>query len=352
MNALTRDQFREGVFARDHHRCVICQGPAKDAHHLIDRSLFGESEGYFLDNGVSLCEQHHIEAEQTVISCDELRSKAGISEIILPEHFDIENFESTETYDHWGNIILPSGMRIKGELFYQENVQKVLGQAGCLKSFLEYVKYPKTYHATWSPNVGKKDKVHKSMDQFLNRTLVTTIKKDGENSNLYPNYYHARSINSAHHTSRSWIKSFHARIAHDIPKNWRLCGENMFAKHSIHYRHLKSFFYLFSIWDEKNKALSWADTVEWATLLKVELVPVIHIGSFSTVEKMRDTLEESLRDYCRDSEDEAEGYVTRIADPIPYRDFRHYVAKVVRKDHVQTEANWMMQAVIPNKIQI
>ena len=352
---LTRDEFREQIFTRDGHKCVICKSSINIvAHHIIDRSLFGESHGYFLNNGVSLCEGHHIEAEQTTISCDELRFKAGITEIILPEHFELENFESIEIYDHWGNIVLPTGIRIKGELFHQDNVQKVLAQAGCLKSFLDYVKYPRTYHALWSPNVGRDDRVHSgdSMKKFLNRNLIVTIKLDGENSNLYPKYYHARSINSAHHESRSWIKSFHARIAHDIPKDWRLCGENMFAKHSIHYKHLKSYFYLFSIWNEKNICLSWADTVEWANLLGIQTVPVMSFCSFGQISEMENYLENAFEDYCKYSPDECEGYVIRIADSFPYRDFRNYTAKVVRKDHVQTEANWMMQAVVPNKIEV
>lgn len=218
--SMNRDEFRRCVLKRNDNKCVICKNSINIvAHHIIDRSLFGTSEGYFLDNGASLCEQHHLEAEQTLISCEELRYKAGITEIVLPEHFELENFESIETYDHWGNIILPTGMRIKGELFHQENVQKVLAQAELLNKFSSYVKFPRTYHAMWSPNVGRDDRVHdeKGMKKFLNRKLVATIKLDGENSNLYPKYYHARSINSAHHESRSWIKSFHARIAHDIP---------------------------------------------------------------------------------------------------------------------------------------
>jgi hypothetical protein len=49
---LTRDQFREAVFARDKHKCVICKEPAKDAHHIMERRLFTETDelgGYFLD---------------------------------------------------------------------------------------------------------------------------------------------------------------------------------------------------------------------------------------------------------------------------------------------------------------
>ena len=62
-----RDAFREGVFARDRHRCVVCRAPAVDAHHLIERRLFPDG-GYVLDNGVSLCGAHHREAEATTIS--------------------------------------------------------------------------------------------------------------------------------------------------------------------------------------------------------------------------------------------------------------------------------------------
>ena len=42
---LTRDEFREGVFARDHNNCVICGEPAADAHHIVERRLFSDG-GY------------------------------------------------------------------------------------------------------------------------------------------------------------------------------------------------------------------------------------------------------------------------------------------------------------------
>jgi len=347
---MNRDQFREAVFNRDNRKCVICDEPAVDAHHIIDRSLFDDG-GYDVSNGVSLCEQHHIEAEMTLISCEELRSKANIVEIVLPEHFELD-LESTEIYDHWGNMILPTGMRIKGELFYQDNVQKVLAQAGLLNKFLKYVKYQRTFHAPWSPNVSKDDRIHKSMFQFTGRPLVCTIKMDGENFNLYPDYAHARSIESKHHDSRSWVKAFHARIAHEIPDNWRLCGENLYAKHSIHYRHLKSYFYLFSIWNEFNRALSWGDTLTYAEILGIQTVPVFCTGTFSNAESLKSTVQREFDQYCKSSRDEVEGYVIRVADEIPYRDFRHLTAKVVRKDHVQTHAFWMNGQIIPNELDV
>ena len=52
--SLTRDDFREKTFERDNHKCVICGEPAQDAHHIIERRLWGESQGYCIDNGSKL----------------------------------------------------------------------------------------------------------------------------------------------------------------------------------------------------------------------------------------------------------------------------------------------------------
>src|SRR4051812_35528121 len=101
---LTRSGFRKAVFARDSYHCVMCSRSAQDAHHIIERKLF-DNGGYYLDNGVSLCEEHHRAAEATTLGCDILRLAAGIQNIILPKTFD-----RSYTYDKWGGIFLPNGM--------------------------------------------------------------------------------------------------------------------------------------------------------------------------------------------------------------------------------------------------
>src|SRR5271163_4187653 len=53
MKLLTREEFKQKVFQRDNNLCIVCQAPAVDAHHLIERKLFADS-GYYLDNGVSV----------------------------------------------------------------------------------------------------------------------------------------------------------------------------------------------------------------------------------------------------------------------------------------------------------
>lgn len=340
MQILSRDEFKEAVFKRDGYKCVVCRLlPSEDAHHILDRSLWNkESLGYLIDNGVSLCSDHHLEAEKTLISCEQLRKAAGITNIVMPEHF----FED-ERYDHWGNIILPSGARIKGELFGEENVQRILKQADVLKDFLKYIKYPRTYHCSWSENLQNDDRMHQDISFFDGKEVIGSIKVDGECTSLYSDYIHARSIDSKHHESRSWVKKLHGQIAHEIPKGYRICGENMYAKHSIHYKHLLSYFYVYSVWDENNTALTWDETVEWSYLLNLLTVPVFYRGIWD-----KEKVHEGFLDYQKRSLDPVEGYVIRLAGRIVYKDYRRSYMKFVRKDHVQTSEFWMTEPVVPN----
>jgi len=172
---LTRDEFRQSVFNRDGGICIVCGEKAADAHHVIERKLW-ENGGYFLDNGVSLCEKHHLQAEMTLVSCEDLRRLAGITKIVVPEHLYADDI-----MDKWGNPVLPNGRRLKGELFDDPSVQKILNQGNVLNLFSRYVKYPRTYHLPWSPGVTKDDRVIKSTNVFEGREVVVTVKMDGEN---------------------------------------------------------------------------------------------------------------------------------------------------------------------------
>ena len=57
-----RRAFRRDVFKRDNFKCVFCDKEADDAHHITDRNEMPNG-GYVLENGISLCKEHHIEAE-------------------------------------------------------------------------------------------------------------------------------------------------------------------------------------------------------------------------------------------------------------------------------------------------
>jgi hypothetical protein len=334
---LPRDQFREGTFARDKHRCVVpgCGAAAADAHHIIDRRLWGDG-GYYLENGASVCERHHIEAEQTTIACDSLREWCGIKRIVVPEHL---YSEADAPYDKWGNPILPNGTRMRGELFEDESVQKIL--APVLHLFTNRVKYPRTYHLPSSPGATKDDRKLSNVSQFEKQDVVVTVKMDGENTTMYRDGLHARSLSYSPHPSRDRVKALHASIAHEIPPTWRICGENLYAKHSIHYQHLQSYFQVFSIWDGL-RCLAWDETVEWASMLNLRTVPVLYRGT---------EFVPWTPDGQKHNGDEMEGYVARLAREFRYSEFRNAVAKYVRADHVQTHGHWMRDQVVPNEVE-
>ena len=154
MAVLTRDAFRVAVLARDGGKCVICGTLAADAHHLIERRLFAhEGYGNDPDNGASLCATHHLDAERTLLSPEDLRASAHIQRLVLPEHF----YED-EVYDKWGNILRPDGSRSPGELFWDESVQKALREGGVLGRFRPYIRHPRTYHLPWSPGATRDDR--------------------------------------------------------------------------------------------------------------------------------------------------------------------------------------------------
>ncbi|MDO8414737.1 MAG: RNA ligase family protein [Agitococcus sp.] len=186
------------------------------------------------------------------------------------------------------------------------------------------------------------DRVLRSLAAFRGKEVVVTLKMDGENTSLYQDGLHARSLDSRHHASRDWLAAFHAEFAHTIPADWRVCGENLFARHSIAYLDLPSYFLGFSVWDERNTALSWDDTVQFCKQRHIEVVPVLYRGPFdeALLRRMASTWDATRN----------EGFVVRLAGPIAYEAFASSVTKWVRPAHVQTNKHWMHQAIVRNHL--
>lgn len=204
------------------------------------------------------------------------------------------------------------------------------------------VKYPRTMHLPFSPGCSSDDKVLTSVEHLEGGDVVVTLKMDGENTSLYRAGYHARSLDSRHHPSQDWLKRFHATFAHEIPETWRICGENLYARHSLAYDSLPSYFMGFSVWNEQNVALGWDDTLEFFELLGIVPVPVLYRGPFdeAVLRKLAKNLDTRTQ----------EGFVVRRTGPIAYEAFSQSVAKWVRPGHVQTDEHWMHKAVTPNQL--
>ena len=206
------------------------------------------------------------------------------------------------------------------------------------------IKYPRTYHLPSSAGTTSDDKVLNTIEHFIGKQVVITEKMDGENTTLYSDKYHARSIDSRYHTSRSWVAQFHSSIAHNIPTNWRVCGENVYAKHSLLYTNLPSYFLGFSIWDENNVCLDWNSTLEYFTMLGITPVNTLYAGVFdnSVVDTLVSTIDTSI----------TEGFVVRLAESFAYDDFKMSVGKWVRANHVQTDKHWRTSKIIENQLNV
>lgn len=328
---LTRDDFRNGVFERDEHKCVICGDPAQDAHHIYERELWPDG-GYYIENGASLCGRHHFDAEDNIILPGELHHRLGILNPPLPP-----GLKPGQGYTKWG--------------------EPIDGR----------VKYPRTpYLNSHVPSFKPDEDIAFNLyeNPLRHKRIVVTEKLDGENTTMYRNGLHSRSLDFSPHPSRSFIKQLHATIAYDIPEGWRICGENMAALHTIPYDRLTSYFYVFSIWNEQNICLSWEDTVQWCELLGLDLAPVYYIGIANEMPyKDRTSYWAWPHEIYRGAfnpeafkphfSNDLEGFVIRNADAFPYESFSDNVAKWVNpKFSIDESRHWRNRPVVFNKIAV
>ena len=203
------------------------------------------------------------------------------------------------------------------------------------------MKYPRTYHLPASPGVSDDDKILKDISHLIGKNMVYTEKLDGECTSMTNRAIHARSETSSHHPSQSWVKQLHARIKNDIPENIQIVGENMYAKHSILYDRLTTFFYAFVVIDlQRKEFFSFSETIDICFSLDLEYVPLLDVGAFDP--QFKPPEHSSFGD-------EIEGYVVRTVDSFPIDEFDRNVAKFVRKNHVNTDEHWK-EHWLPNKL--
>ena len=209
-------------------------------------------------------------------------------------------------------------------------------------NYLEAIKYPKTMHFDFSQSLQNDDRRLETLEDFEGRQVVVTEKLDGENATIYSDYYHPRSVIDDGHASRNWLKGFIPTFQYMIPENLRVCGESMYAEHSIRYENLDTFFYVFSIWNNNsNICLDFHKTeilcYEWG----LRTVPVLYEGIFD-YEKIKGIYENL--DF-----EKQEGIVCRVEGMFFLDQFQTHVAKAVRPKHVATDEHWK-KTWKPNKL--
>ena len=235
-------------------------------------------------------------------------------------------------------------------------------------------KYGRTLHAPISLGTTSDDRFMpkgylKAFAQM--EDLVLTEKLDGQN-----NCFNKYGVFARSHTSPSihpWDKPLRERwqlLKNDF-NDLEIFGENMYAIHSIAYRKLESYFYVFAV-REKDQWLSWEEVKFYAEIFDFPTVPEIKI-------------KKKLKDYFVDNKDEnklleewlainlgmpwvesvqtegilggyspengkscSEGFVIRNKNefktnegviPTAANEFNN-LFKIVRKSHVKTDVHW------------
>jgi ATP-dependent RNA circularization protein (DNA/RNA ligase family) len=199
------------------------------------------------------------------------------------------------------------------------------------------MKYPKTLHLPWSESLTS------DADIFSGYRVVVTEKMDGENTGMTCSKIHARSLESNDHPSRHWVKRLWSTIKEDIPESMKIFGENVYAKHSIKYTKLETYFYVISIWIYE-ECLSWNETKQWCDIFNLQHVPVIYEG------KYEEKTIKSLYSPLKPNNDEMEGYVIRKSDSFYLKDFKSNIAKFVRANHIRSSNHWLNQKMVKNDL--
>lgn len=215
-------------------------------------------------------------------------------------------------------------------------------------------KMPSMKHLPWSQEDARQQKwlsESEAEEIFKGETVVITEKMDGANACLTKDKVYARSHSGEPHREEwDYLKKVHREeLMHKLPEGFAFFGEYLYAKHSIKYEDLPSYFLLFGVyWEEENEWLSWGRVERFAEDLGLETVPVIdkiHIEPKSN-ELTKEipefqTYREAIKDRMPSGEskygDTREGYVVRNERSFKLDNLTEKMAKCVREDHVQTE---------------
>jgi ATP-dependent RNA circularization protein (DNA/RNA ligase family) len=198
-------------------------------------------------------------------------------------------------------------------------------------------------HLPWSPGLQRDDRIIESLDGLDGQEVIVTEKLDGENTSMYRDTIHARSIDGRYHVSRDWVKSPWAQTCMSrLSPGSRICGENVFAQHSIKYDDLETYFYGFSYWDS-DKCFSWDHTLTLFDHFGITPVKTLWRGMFS--ETAMHEIESQL------DLDRQEGYVVRRADNFEMQNFPNVVAKYVRKGMFKLTRIGCMGKLLPTSLQ-
>ena len=200
-------------------------------------------------------------------------------------------------------------------------------------------KYNRTYHIKISKGSTSDDRFQYDLSSILGKSIVISEKLDGENNCITNTAVFSRS--HAAPTTNPWttkVWDIQKIIKHSLNGGVYLYGEGLQGIHSIEYKNLSSYFYLFAVKDE-DKWLSWQEVEDYSYLLDIPTVPILFKGIINTEEELN-TLVLKLVSQESKLGGEMEGCVIRVADSFDNSEFSKSVLKWVRQSHVKTDKHW------------
>ena len=204
--------------------------------------------------------------------------------------------------------------------------------------------YPSTPHLPFSPEVHSDDTV--LCDEqglcFASGDIVVTEKLDGGNCCIHQGRVYARThAQEATHRSFGPIKALAATLCGAWDSDLAFFGENMTGIHSIEYKNLTSYFYLFAVRRADGHWLPWAAVEQHAERLGLPTVPVLFKGRIPSLQDLRGLMDRAAQSHSAVGLGvKPEGFVVRAAGGFSDAEFPMAVAKYVRKGHVQTDDDW------------
>lgn len=207
---------------------------------------------------------------------------------------------------------------------------------------------PSMKHLPWSQEEARQQKwlTTKEAEEMLDGErgkLVITEKMDGANACITSDKVYARSHSGEPHRDEwDYLKKRHREeLMHQIGDNVAVFGEYLYARHSIKYEDLPSYFLVFGVY-YNGVWCDWSTVKTVADKLGLETVPVI-----DTVVRDDKNTQEIIESVAREPEGEShygrvrEGYTVRDQEGFHIDKLTDNMAKCVRENHVQTdELHW------------
>ena len=234
---LSRTAFKTAVFKRDNHTCKFCSQPAVDAHHILDRQLW-DNGGYYLENGIAVCEEHHLECERTLLPLNTIYQL--LPHTSRPHPATLPN----TTLDKWGNPYTPQGYRLRGPMFWTDGVQAILPKELVRTQFLPYDTFNPTSPKTHIDYTFAYTKTYVSNMQWLN--VYTDIVLD---------------ITGRTPSTTNTLQNTLSQLQNNLPPEWRAVIEQQHP------------FNLIALFNQEGALLSQDDTRSWAELLELPTAP-------------------------------------------------------------------------------